>query len=106
MFGLDTVRTMSAALGLFVAINSSGATAEELMEEIVVVAKSIKASKMAALESKRDANNVADIISADAIGRFPDQNLADVPIHVLCLLLSARRGRCQFRRRARRNHER
>jgi len=32
---------------------------------------------MAAIEAKRQAVNVADIISADAIGRFPDVNLSD-----------------------------
>jgi len=51
--------------------------AEDTIEEVVVVAKSIKASQMAAIEAKRMTDNVADIISADAIGRFPDQNLAD-----------------------------
>ena len=32
---------------------------------------------MAAIEAKRQAVNVADIISADSIGRFPDVNLSD-----------------------------
>lgn len=50
---------------------------ERAIEEVVVVAKSIKASQLASIEAKRLANNVADVISADAIGRFPDQNLAD-----------------------------
>ena len=53
------------------------AGAEEPIEEVVVVAKSIKASQQAAIEAKRNAVNVADIISADAVGRFPDQNIAD-----------------------------
>ena len=51
--------------------------AEEAIEEVVVIGKSIRASQMAAIEAKRTADNVADVISADAIGRFPDQNLAD-----------------------------
>ena len=53
------------------------AGAEEPIEEVVVIAKSIKASQQAAIEAKRNAVNVADIISADAVGRFPDQNIAD-----------------------------
>jgi len=56
---------------------SSSLYAEDSMEEVVVVGKSIRASQMAAIEAKRNADNVADVISADAIGRFPDQNLAD-----------------------------
>ena len=47
------------------------------IEEIIVTGKPIRASQQAAIEAKRTAPNVADIISADAIGRFPDQNLAD-----------------------------
>lgn len=50
---------------------------EQAIEEVIATAKSIKASQMKAIEAKRISNNVADIISADAIGRFPDQNLAD-----------------------------
>ena len=47
------------------------------VEEIIVTGKAIKESQMAAIEAKRQAVNVADIISADAIGRFPDVNLSD-----------------------------
>ena len=52
------------------------AQAQEV-EEIVVTGKAIKESQMAAIEAKRQAVNVEDIISADAIGRFPDVNLSD-----------------------------
>ncbi|MEK9870837.1 MAG: TonB-dependent receptor, partial [Gammaproteobacteria bacterium] len=58
-------------------LGATSASAESAIEEVVVQAKSIKASQMAAIEAKRMADNVADVISADAIGRFPDQNLAD-----------------------------
>jgi len=51
--------------------------AQEEVDEIVVTGKAIKESQMAAIEAKRQAVNVADIISADAIGRFPDVNLSD-----------------------------
>ena len=50
---------------------------ESDIEEVIVIGKTIKESQQAAIEAKRTAPNVADIISADAIGRFPDQNLAD-----------------------------
>ena len=50
---------------------------ENDIEEVIVIGKAIKESQQAAIEAKRTAPNVADIISADAIGRFPDQNLAD-----------------------------
>lgn len=47
------------------------------LEEVVVQATPIRASQAASIEAKREADNVLDIISADTIGRFPDQNLAD-----------------------------
>ncbi|HAO89310.1 MAG TPA: hypothetical protein DCR00_10350, partial [Gammaproteobacteria bacterium] len=48
----------------------SGAFAQSQIEEIVV-SSPIRASQAAALESKRQAFNVKDIISSDTIGRFP-----------------------------------
>ena len=50
---------------------------DEGVEEIVVTGKTIRESQIAAIEAKRQAINVADIISADAIGRFPDMNISD-----------------------------
>ena len=47
------------------------------MDEVVVIAKPIRDSDMASIEAKRNADNITDVISADTIGRFPDQNLAD-----------------------------
>lgn len=50
---------------------------EQQMEEVVATASPIKDSQMAAIEAKRVASNVMEVIAADTIGRFPDQNLAD-----------------------------
>jgi len=50
---------------------------ESVQETVVVTATPIRDSQAAAIEAKRQAPNVVDIISADTIGRFPDQNLAD-----------------------------
>ena len=74
---LNSVRCAWLALAITIGLTGSAMAEEALVEEVVVVAKSIKASQMEAIEAKRNADNVADIISADAIGRFPDQNLAD-----------------------------
>ena len=41
-------------------------SADETMEEVVVMGKPIKASQQSAIEAKRLTDNVADIISADA----------------------------------------
>ncbi|HLT63386.1 MAG TPA: TonB-dependent receptor [Pseudohongiella sp.] len=45
--------------------------------EVVTVASPIRDSQKAAIDAKRNADNYMDIVSADTIGRFPDQNLAD-----------------------------
>ena len=44
---------------------------------ITVTASPIRDSQAAAIALKRESDNVLDVISADTIGRFPDQNLAD-----------------------------
>ncbi|NQV66455.1 MAG: TonB-dependent receptor [SAR86 cluster bacterium] len=64
------------AIALTTAVGLSSAMAAEI-EEIVVTASPIRDSQQAAISAKRDANHVTDVISADTIGRFPDQNLAD-----------------------------
>ena len=48
-----------------------------VIEEVVATASPIRDSQEAAVEAKRNADNTVDVISADTIGRFPDQNLAD-----------------------------
>ena len=52
-------------------------TEEEEIEEVLVLAKPIKASQLSSIEAKRNSVNLVDVVSADAIGRFPDTNLAD-----------------------------
>lgn len=47
------------------------------MEFVTVTAAPIRDSQQAAFDAKKLADNYVDIISADTIGRFPDQNLAD-----------------------------
>lgn len=45
--------------------------------EVVTIGTPIRDSQKAAIEAKRNADNYLDVVSADTIGRFPDQNLAD-----------------------------
>lgn len=58
---------------LTIAQSAAGGT----LEEVVVTATPIRDSQQAALDAKRAADNYVDVISADTIGRFPDQNIAD-----------------------------
>ncbi len=68
----------------------------EPMEEVVVMGKSIKASQQSAIDAKRMADNVADVISADAMGRFPDQNLADALGRVPGISIERDQGQARY----------
>jgi TonB-dependent receptor len=65
------------------------------IEEIVVLAP-IRDSQAAAIETKRNANNTMDVISADTIGRFPDQNLADSLGRMPGLAIERDQGQARF----------
>lgn len=49
----------------------------EQITEVVTYGSPIRDSQKAAIDQKRNADNYLDVVSADTIGRFPDQNLAD-----------------------------
>lgn len=68
-------QAISLAVISSAAISSQSALAQQIEE--IVISSPIRDSQAAAIEAKRQAFNVKDIISSDAIGRFPDQNLAD-----------------------------
>ena len=56
----------------------------------------IRDSQAAAIEAKRNANNVVDILAADTIGRFPDQNLADSLGRVPGLAIERDQGQARY----------
>lgn len=65
------------SLGIGGALPQAVAANGQAVEEIVVMASPIRDSQKSAIDAKRAADNTVDIVSADTIGRFPDQNLAD-----------------------------
>lgn len=65
-------------------------------DEIVVTGKRIRDSQAAAIAAKRDANNIVDILAAETIGRFPDQNLADSLGRVPGLAIERDQGQARF----------
>ncbi len=66
------------------------------IEETVVFATSIKQSEASAILTKREALNVVDAISADTIGRFPDQNLADSLARVPGIAIERDQGQARY----------
>ena len=85
--------TLAMSTGLFAF--SLLANAQDI-DEITVVARPIQASQMASIEAKRTADNVAEAISSDVIGRFPDQNLADSLGRVPGLAIERDQGQARF----------
>ena len=74
-------KTSSLALAIFAAMASTSAVAEdaakEKIDEIeVITVTGIKGSLVRSLFDKRNAGSVIDGISAEDIGKFPDQNVA------------------------------
>lgn len=70
--------------------------AEARQKTVLVTASPIRDSQQAAIEAKRSADNVVDIIAADTIGRFPDQTLAAALTRVPGLAVEGDQGEARF----------
>ena len=91
------MRIKKTPLVLGIAAALSGAVhAEETIEEVIVTAQPIRDSQAAAISVKRNAVNVSDVIAADTIGRFPDQNLADSLGRVPGVAIERDQGQARF----------
>ncbi len=71
-------------------------TDDNAIDTVTVTATPIRDSQLAAIQAKRNADNVVDIIAADTIGRFPDQNLADSLGRVPGLAIERDQGQARF----------
>lgn len=69
---------------------------EARQDTVVVVGSPIRDSQAAAIEAKRNADNVVDILAADTIGRFPDQSLAAALTRVPGLAVESDQGEARF----------
>ncbi len=69
---------------------------ESRQETVIVTSTPIRDSQLAAIEAKKDAGNIVDILAADTIGRFPDQNLADSLGRVPGLAIERDQGQARF----------
>ena len=84
-------------LSIAVLIASHGSLAQDRqLEEVIVTSSPIKQSEMASIEAKRFAVNVLDAVSADTIGRFPDQNLADSLARVPGVAIERDQGQARY----------
>ena len=78
------------------AFAQDGAEKESRQQTVVVTGTPIKDSQIAAIEAKKSASNVVDILAADTIGRFPDQNLADSLARVPGLAVERDQGQARY----------
>ena len=86
VFFMGSIFTASAAM----------AQEDQTEDVIIVTASPIRDSQAAAINAKRNAVNVSDVISADTIGRFPDQNLADSLGRVPGLAIERDQGQARY----------
>lgn len=94
------IRSLRACVFVALSFTSTFISAEQasndVIEEIVVFATPIRDSQEAAIEAKRESNNLVDVLAADTIGRFPDQNLADSLGRVPGLAIERDQGQARF----------
>jgi len=88
--------TMLASPAAFAQETVGNGEAEARQETVIVTGTPIRDSQLAAIEAKRDADNVVDILAADTIGRFPDQNLADSLGRVPGLAIERDQGQARY----------
>lgn len=88
---------LTAALGIApVSFAQVTQEAEARQETVFVTATPIRDSQVAAIEAKKNAKNVVDVLAADTIGRFPDQNLADSLARVPGLAVERDQGQARY----------
>lgn len=84
MVGTDNRQARRAQLAAwfggaaFLALSAGAAQAQDAGSEVdeIIVTGSIVGSQRAALQQQREADNLVNIVAADTIGQFPDQNSA------------------------------
>jgi len=91
-----TVLPLVAAVSAVSLACNAAAQQSSVIEETVVFGTSIAQSEASAILAKRDALNVVDAISADTIGRFPDQNLADSLARVPGIAIERDQGQARY----------
>lgn len=74
--GVDVFQKTRLALIIGALTMSNAAMSQNELEEVVVTG--IRSSLANALDEKRDADNLIEVIQAEDIGKLPDQNLAEV----------------------------
>lgn len=89
---LSGVGLSALAMGITSSAVAQDTTGEEVREIDEVIAVGIRSSLEQAVALKRSADNVADFITAEDIGEFPDENLAESLQRVTGVQINRTRG--------------
>lgn len=94
---IKSLYALNALLLASTALSGTAVAEEAQTEDVIIVSGTpIRDSQAAAIAAKQNADNVVDVISADTIGRFPDQNLADSLGRVPGLAIERDQGQARF----------
>jgi iron complex outermembrane receptor protein len=85
---------VSANVGAQVPDSTAAVATVEKVEEVVV--NGYRQSLLSAIESKREAVSITDTISAEDIGKFPEQNLAESLQRITGVQITRNNGAGQF----------
>ncbi len=92
-----SISTAALMTGAASAQSAAPATQEDASMDVVrVTASPIRDSQAASIAQKRDADNFIDVIAADTIGRFPDQNAADALGRLPGLAIQRDQGQARY----------
>ncbi len=75
-YRVDT-QSVTVAAGQRAALTFALVPSTAFEDEVTVVASPIRDGQARALNQQRTADNIGNVVSADAIGRFPDPNIAE-----------------------------
>ena len=90
--GLTPIATGVALLALAASLPATAQQAADQSPQQVVTVSGIRASLQAALDKKRDADSVVEVVSAEDIGKLPDKNVADAVQRVPGVNISSSAG--------------
>ena len=94
VLSVSTILSAAAVSGL--ADQAAPATANELTEVVIVGSRPIAESEAAALKIQRNSDNLIAVAAADAVGRLPDQNIAQAASRVPGVAVERDQGQARY----------
>lgn len=93
-FSISTLASTASVAGF--ADQSVPASASDLSEVVVIGSRPIAESEAAALKVQRNSDNLVAVAAADAVGRLPDQNIAQAASRVPGVAVERDQGQARY----------